>query len=381
MAHTKNTNKEELKFYSYDKILAKNCKYSIIFGERSNGKTFGALKIALEKFIKSNYTEQSAYIRRFEEDYKGKRGQSLYDGIVAKDLVSELTNGEYTGVKYFSSRWYLTRTTFDGRIIMQEKPFMFGFALNTMEHDKSSSYPNITTVIFDEFITRQYYLTDEFVLFMNVLSTIIRQRDNVKIFMLGNTVNKYCPYFKEMGLKHISEMEQGDLDVYTYSDSKLTVAVEYSTMGNKKSKKASNSYFAFDNPKLQMITGGSWELDIYPHLPHKYLPKDILFTYFIEFEDTILQCEIINIEIDNIPTCFTYIHLKTTPIKNDNDIIFSPRYSPSPYHYRNMRRPTDNLSNKIATFFRNEKVFYQDNEVGELIRNYLIWCKNSAIGS
>ena len=36
--------------------------------------------------------------------------------------------------------------------------------------------------------------------FMNVLSTIIRDRENIKIFMLGNTVNKYCPYFDEMGL-------------------------------------------------------------------------------------------------------------------------------------------------------------------------------------
>ena len=378
MAHSKNTN--ELKYYSYDKILAKNCKYSIIFGERSNGKTFGALKIALENYIKSGYKEQSAYIRRFEEDYKGKRGQSLFDGVIASGVLKSL-NTEWTGVKYFSSRWYLTKQSIDGHIIMQDKPFMFGFALNTMEHDKSSSYPNITMVVFDEFITRQYYLTDEFVLFMNVLSTIIRQRDNVRIFMLGNTVNKYCPYFKEMGLKHISEMNPGDLDCYTYSDSKLTVAVEYSTMGNKKQTKASNPYFAFDNPKLQMITGGAWELDIYPHLPYKYIPKDILFTYFIEFEEALLQCEIISLTTeDGIPICFTYIHEKTTPIKNVNDIVFSPKYSPLPNHYRDMRRPIDNLSTKIASFFRSDQVFYQDNEVGEIVRNYLIWCKNSKIG-
>ena len=54
-----------------------------------------------------------------------------------------------------------------------------------MEHDKSNSYPSINTVIFDEFLTRRFYVPDEFILFMNVLSTIIRLRDNVKIFMLG----------------------------------------------------------------------------------------------------------------------------------------------------------------------------------------------------
>lgn len=379
MGHSKSSS--QLEYYSYDRILAKNCKYSIIFGERSNGKTFGGLKMILKKYIESGYIEQSAYIRRFEEDYKGKRGQSLFEAIVSSGVLAELTT-EWTGIKYYSSRWYLTKTSIDGHVIMQDRPFMYGFALNTMEHDKSSSYPNITTVIFDEFITRQYYLTDEFVIFMNVLSTIIRQRDNVRIFMLGNTVNKYCPYFKEMGLKHISEMKQGDIDIYSYSNSKLSVAVEYSTMGNKKSEKASNPYFAFDNPKLQMITGGSWELDIYPHLPHKYTPKDILFTYFISFEEALLQCEIVQLTTDSgIPICFTYIHEKTTPIKNETDVLFSPVYSPLPNHYRDMRRPIDNLSTKIASFFRKDQVFYQDNEVGEIVRNYLIWCKSSSIAN
>ena len=64
-------------------------------------------------------------------------------------------------------------------------------------------------------------------MFANVLSTIIRHRNDVKIFMLANTVNKYCPYFKEMGLKHITEMKQGSIDIYTYGSSDLRVAVEY----------------------------------------------------------------------------------------------------------------------------------------------------------
>ena len=34
-----------------------------------------------------------------------------------------------------------------------------------------------------------------------------------------------------------------------------------------------------------MVTSGVWELDIYPHLPIKYNPKDVLFTYFIEFDN------------------------------------------------------------------------------------------------
>ena len=32
-------------------------------------------------------------------------------------------------------------------------------------------------------------------------------------------------------------------------------------------------YFAFNNPKLQMITSGAWEMAIYPHNKVKYKPK------------------------------------------------------------------------------------------------------------
>ena len=366
--------KDELVYYSYDKILAKNCKYNVIFGERSNGKTYGALKIGLVDYIESGH--QTALIRRFFEDFRGKRGQSMCEGLVANGEVEKITKGAWTGIKYYSSRWYLTKTNIEGKVIMDEKPFMYGFSLNDMEHDKSSSYPMIKNIIFDEFITRGYYLNDEFVLFMNVLLTILRQRDNVRIFMLGNTVNKYCPYFKEMGLKHISKMNPGDIDIYTYNNNKLTVAVEYATMGTKSKEKKSNSYFAFDNPKLQMITGGIWELEIYPHLPYRYVPKDIIFIYFIKFDEYLLQCEIINVE----DCYFTYIHEKTTPLKDpDNDIIFSPEHSARPNWFRNIRRPRGKIDRKIGSFFSSEKVFYQDNEIGEVVRNYLLWCQTSSL--
>src|SRR5699024_5250425 len=125
-----------------------------------------------------------------------------------------------------------------------------------VEHDKSTAYPKVKTIFFDEFLTRQYYLPDEFVTFMNVVSTIVRQRDDVIIFMCGNTVNQYCPYFTEMGLTHVKEMNKGVIEVYKYGESRLKVAVEYADSISK-SGKPSDVYFAFDNPNLQMITGGA----------------------------------------------------------------------------------------------------------------------------
>ena len=207
---------------------------------------------------------------------------------------------------------------------------------------------------------------------MNTVSTIVRKREDVKIYMLGNTVNKYCPYFKEMGLEHIQKMKQGTIDVYQYGDSHLTVAVEYCKTIDNGDSKGANKYFAFNNPKLSMITGGAWELNIYPHLPYKYKNKDILLTYFIEFSDNIYQCEVINIKDDY----FTYIHNKTTPIQDENtDLVYSLDYSPKPNYNRSIFRPINGVQKKILWFFMNDKVFYQDNNVGDAIANFLKICK------
>lgn len=360
-----------IKYYSLNAIKKKDAVYNVIIGERSNGKTFALLKDGVLDYIKTG--TQMAYVRRWQEDITGRRASQLFAGINGTDIIEKATNGEFHGVHYWAGKWYLCNYDENGKAIYGDTDvFCYAFALSSGEHDKSTSFPNIKRIVFDEFLTNKTYLVDEFVMFMNVVSTIVRKREDVKIYMLGNTVNKFCPYFKEMGLTHILKMKQGDIDLYAYGESKLTVAVEYCKSPEQKNKSESHKYFAFDNPKLNMITGGAWEMAIYPHVPMKYKPRDILVTYFIEFNDSYFQCEIIGIG----DILFTYIHQKTTPIKNpDSDLIYSLEYSPKPNYNRSVFKPVSRLQTKIAWFFVNDKVFYQDNEVGDVIANYLKLCK------
>lgn len=216
---------------------------------------------------------------------------------------------------------------------------------------------------------------------MNTLSTIIRYRDNVKIYMLGNTINKYNnPYFKEMGLYRIKDMQPGDIDVYKYGNSKLKVAVEFT--GNPKKKigmsKPSDIYFSFNNPRLNMITGSGaiWEVAVYPHKPVDFLRKDIVFTYFISYQDKLLQCEIVMKGAYN----FTFIHPKTTELQHpDRDIIFDTTSSPMFNRSRKLNQGMNRsrLTRKILSYYENDKVFFSDNETGEIMRNYIQWCRKS----
>lgn len=370
-----------MKYYSLDPILKYKALYNFIFGERSNGKSYACLLYGLERYFKQGY--QIAVIRRHRENFKSKRGAAMFNNLVKNEknenMVKKLSKGEYDTITYYAGRWFLAK--WDSKLqknIPAPEPFAYSFALTEMESDKSTSYPDIRTIVFDEVLSRDGYLNNEWVYFQNVLSSIIRNRgpeDGFKIFMLGNTVNKYCPYFNEMGLTNVAKMKQGEIQLYRYGESGLTVAVEYAEPTAKFGKKKSDVFFAFnDKSAMQMITKGAWEIGTYPHNMVKYEKKDIMFMYFIEWERTLLQCEIVS--KDN--HLFTFIHKKTTDIQNPNrDLIFSIEYHQQLNYCRNIANPATKMLKKIWWFFASDNVYYQDNEIGELVNNYLQWCKTN----
>ena len=53
---------ETPKYYSLDRILSKEACYNIIFGERSNGKTYSVLKYSIKHYFETR--GQFAIVRR-----------------------------------------------------------------------------------------------------------------------------------------------------------------------------------------------------------------------------------------------------------------------------------------------------------------------------
>ena len=362
------------KYYSLSKIKSYNATYNVIFGKRSNGKTYAVLEEILRHYVATK--RQGAIIRRWEVDFKGMLGRQMFDSLrlngEGKNVISEITNGAWDRIRYQSSQWYLAK--YDDELdkeVLDTTPFCFGFALTMSEHYKSSSYPSVDIILFDEFISRDGYLPNEFVTFMNVLSTIIRHRDDVIIYMLGNTVNRYCVYFTEMNLQGVPKQAQGTIDVYKYvNNPELTVAVEYCGEGeSKKTRLASDKYFGFENPKLNMITTGVWEIANYPHIPFEYTRREVKFFYYIVFNNIKLQCEILN----HSGVWYTFIHRWTRDLDYDKDVIYTTDFKAQRNCKRRLTRPQSPLERKIYWFFQNDKVFYADNETGEVVRNYLQW--------
>lgn len=358
--------KTKKQYYNLKQLLSYNADYNLVIGERSNGKTYATLKYCIERYVK--YNEKFVYIRRWKEDIVGKRGEVIFNAIVQNNVIRDLTKHEYSNTLLQSGKFYLS--SYDDKLkkfIPSEDYFCYLVSLSDMEHDKSLSFTGVKYIVYDEFMTRRYYLKDEFMLFMNVLSTIIRDRKDIKIFMLGNTVNKYNPYFAEFGI-NVDNLKQGSIDLYHYGDSELTLAVEYCNEGVT-NKKESNKYFAFDNPRLNMIKSGAWELDIYPHLPPelKIEKNNILFSFYVLFCEKTIQGDICQIK-NNV---FIFFHYKTTEIKDiDKQLIYTLNSNIGINYRSNLIRGVGNLEKRINMLFAMNKVFYQSNEIGEIIHNY-----------
>lgn len=184
--------------------------------------------------------------------------------------IEKLTNGEYTKVVEWRKNIYLSKIEDDKEV----KGLCVGkvFSVSKAESFKSRSYPDIEDIIFEEFITNGLYVRNEVNMLMVLVSTIFRKRKG-KVFLIGNTLSRQCPYFNEWQLTNVPKMEIGQIDIYKYNDedTTTTIAVEYCGNANIK-----NSGMFFGNLK-KSIDSGAWEVKNYPHLPNDYTCYDLIY--------------------------------------------------------------------------------------------------------
>lgn len=357
--------KDKEKYYSSSDIDKTNCTYRMIIGQRANGKTYNACKKIVTEFLKNG--KASAYIRRYAEDIQPKNLATLFSPHA--DLIKKLSKEKYNSVVYRSNTFKFAKIDKDGKTIATSDPFCYTAALSNWERQKGSDRGEISYIIFDEFMTRSNFLTNEFTTFCNVLSTFIRNRDGVIVYMLANTVNKYCPYFEEMGLTEVMDQKQGTIAVYSYNNDKLTVAVEYCL--EAEATQDVQYYYAFDNENLDMIKKGSWEEDSYPHLDQGYhvQEEDILFKFLCVFHNINIIGKVIRRQND----LFLYFHKEgnSNYTWTDHDIVYTTEPTTKQLWKHSFYDGDTPHHLLIKNLLGENKVYVSTNSVGEVIRNFI----------
>lgn len=183
-------------FWDIYRTLTHNMLFNVIVGNRGGGKSYGAKKRAIENFIKRK--EQFGYIRRYKDDLKKPMEQFF------TDIMWEFPGYEF---RVQADKFYIREKSEIKRKWTEEDVAGYGFVLSTASNKKSISYPDITTLIFDEFLIEkgnQRYLPNEPEKLLNLYETVARPgtgHPRVVLFMLANAITISNPYFLYWGLK------------------------------------------------------------------------------------------------------------------------------------------------------------------------------------
>lgn len=358
-------------FYSYDKIDKTKALYRIVIGERSNGKSYGFKKKCIDNFLQTG--KQFGLIRRFEDDVKPALIQA-YFGDMDDYLKQELKNAypQYKAVYIEAKQGKFTIKGIDDDNIKYDIGIMgYYFSLNTSIRAKGSQFPDITIIGFEEFMTRERELTDEFSRFINLVSTIIRKRSDVVIYLLGNTVNRRSQLLASMNI-NVTQLKQGEITMfYTYHDNgdiANKIAVEYCR--HYDTPKESEAYFRFNNPREAMIINGEWEVDDYPKFDKEELYSEKIMSGFV-FEDSSVRLYgyvtdkgMLYISNARLSSRCNYITLTV------GDSHFERRI----FNWRCNVPRINNLIKKLLWLKTNGKIRYTDNIVGDDFRNFLLEC-------
>ena len=175
-------------FLDFNKPLSYNAFLTFIVTERGLGKSYGAKKFVAKHFIKKH--KQFCYLRRYKTELKEammKKSTPTFWDQIKND--PELKNHEFNNSK--------DTMTIDGKLCGFAMPLSIANIL------KSSTYENVDTLIFDEFLidpsTCYHYLRNEVIALLEVIETVARLRD-IRVIFLGNAISITNPYFDYFNL-------------------------------------------------------------------------------------------------------------------------------------------------------------------------------------
>ncbi len=163
-------------YYDYNNILSRGAMINFILTNRGLGKTFGIKRKFINNWLKKG--EQFIYVRRYKTEFK--KIMTFFD-----DIKNEYPDHEFKCTKNYA---YI-----DNKIAGYFVP------LSTANNEKSTPYPNVTLMAFDEFVIdkkNQRYLAEEPTLLNGLIETTVRNRDNLTVVCLANNVTICNPYFE-----------------------------------------------------------------------------------------------------------------------------------------------------------------------------------------
>lgn len=283
--------------YNIDRINKEGAQINIIHGKRSGGKSYQAKhKRAVNKYFDgehpryySSYKDKDKVfeetlekgtrfilLRRFKDEISTSNIEEYFNDV---DIM-KITDNRCDSVVAFRGRIYLAKINEETLKPVKHELIGYYRALSQEQVSAGISLLDVTDIIFEEFVSRTMYLTErEPDKLMNFYSTIDRGRGKVKLWLLGNSITRICPYFYRWGLSDlIKNMKKGDIRTKWLPTGEIDedgVAIEVKLAIEYCENTSGTNYAIGDN--ADMINKGDWQTDPQPHLPKSKNSYDVEF--------------------------------------------------------------------------------------------------------
>lgn len=373
---------KEIVHYSIDDIDKKGALFNIIWGERSNGKSYACKH---EKGVKSYLFGQHTYLSSFVDKNKVvertiKKGSRFIlmrrwkEEITTEKIekyfadvdVYNLTDGKYNCITMYRKTLYLSNYYYETGKTTRNEVIGYVVALSTEQNYAGASYLDVSDIIFEEFMSRSAFLSDESNKLLNFWSTVDRQRGTTRVWLVGNTISRVCPYLNDWDLQSIISrqkqgeiickwMPTGDIDKETGKEIEVKLAIEFC-------KSNGHTSYAFGTHK-DMINKGDWQSDPQPHLPKSKKYYKILYRIIFQYQSFKFMAEYLKDKTSH--ECIWFIYPYYKEIK-DNILVISDVIKTSPYWQRNIYDLSVNNDKlkKLCNTFRENKIFYSSDLCG-----------------
>lgn len=202
-----------VKYLNMSKINSYQAFMNIIMGGRGVGKTTQCIIQELNNNKK--YGDEFIYLRRYKTET-----------ALQKELLNDFVdNVKFIGDKNNGGIWKIKNHTIG-----------YLMALSCQSKYKSVRFPKVKTIIYDEGIllpgATSRYLQDEITYLYELISTVFRNRKDIRVYILGNNLDFFNPYmshFKVKPFKNIYFDKDRSLFIQYYKNSQELVQEEQET--------------------------------------------------------------------------------------------------------------------------------------------------------
>ena len=347
-------------------ILSTNAQWFILMGGRNGGKSF-----EIKKFIVMQALEgmKFVYLRRYQDDMDVGSVLDYFTDVLhnkdGKNYFEIWCHGEYNDVKAAQKRIWAIKRNEEGDEDKTVKPFLIGYygAVSKSQSFKSREKTDVFNFIYEEFIPEGTpLLPREPRLLESIVSSFGRSRTDIRVFLIGNEIDRDFYYFRYWNLDKIKRQKVNTIDVYEFENGDFNddgtpfivkFAVQLIPEGKQK------GIFFGRGAKLNST---SWKTNSQPYM-HQDDLENYECIYQVFFERHQLKWRARMFIDNNDCSMFWYVEPFTGGVIKDDERVVSDIVSINPFHSINIE-PMNKFEQTGFALLKNGKCFFSDSLCG-----------------